>query len=321
MTTETPQSRANSFFSGLAPNVRGALWMLASALTYSIMTTLIKYLGSDYSASLQMFYRQLASFVILLPLIVRRGSAVYATTRPGLLTLRSALAVAGLTMTFYAFQKMPLADANALSFTRTLWMVPLAAFVLREKVGPLRVAAAAIGFIGVLMMIRPGAGGHFAIGLPALAALGGSLLTAFTITGMKVMTRDHAPIVLLVWSASLGVLFSLPGAILAWAWPTPRDLLLLSLMGAIGTANQAFYIKGMQVGDAAAMAPIDYSRLVFSVIIGFALFHEIPAAWTMAGAAVVVASTLFISWREQQAVKAARERLSAERAAAALVAD
>ena len=321
MSTASLQGRATSFYEGLAPNVRGALWMLASAMTYSTMTTLIKYLGADYPASLQMFYRQLAGFLILLPIIIRRGSSVYATTRPGLLTLRSVLSISGLTLTFYAFQKMPLADANALSFTRALWMVPLAAFILREKVGPLRIGAAVVGFIGVLIMVRPGAGGHFAIGLPALAALGGSLLTAFTITGMKVMTRDHAPIVLLVWSATLGVLFAIPAALLVWRWPNPLDLLLLCLMGAIGTVNQACYIKGMQIGDAAAMAPIDYSRLVFSIIIGYSLFHEIPALWTMVGAAIVVVSTLFITWREQETVKIARAARVADERAAALAAD
>jgi len=122
---------------------------------------------------------------------------------------------------------------------------------------------------------------------------------------------------LLVWSATLGVLLAIPPALFVWRWPAPLDLLLLCLMGAIGTVNQACYIKGMQIGDAAAMAPIDYSRLVFSVIIGYSLFHEIPAFWTMAGAAVVVASTLFITWREQEAVTAARAaRLADERAVA-----
>jgi drug/metabolite transporter (DMT)-like permease len=94
------------------------------------------------------------------------------------------------------------------------------------------------------------------------------------------------------------VLFSIPGAFLAWRWPSPRDLALLAAMGAIGTLNQWCYIKGMQIGDAAAMAPIDYTRLVMAVGAGFLLFHELPGPWTLAGAAVVVGSTLAITWRE-----------------------
>jgi len=284
-------------------NLRGALWMIASALGFTAMTTLIKFLGDDYPAALQTFYRQLAGFLVLLPIIVRRRGAAFATTRPGILIFRSAAGTLGMILSFYAFQKMPLADANALSFTRTLWLVPLAALVVREHVGPLRIGAAVVGFLGVLIMLRPGAEGAFAIGWPALAMLASSFLFALTITGMKVMTRDHSPTVLLVWSATLGLVMGVPGAFLAWRWPEPFDLFLLAAMGVLGTITQACYIKGMAIGDAAAMAPIDYTRLVFTVIVGLTLFHEVPSAWTIAGAAVVVASTLFITWRESRAAR------------------
>ncbi len=292
--------------SGLSRNTQGALWMLLSAVTFSVMTTLIKFLGDDYPAALQTFYRQAAGFVVLLPIILARGRAVYATTRPGILLFRSAAGTLGMILSFYAFQKMPLADANALSFTRTLWLVPLAAFVIREPVGPLRIGAALAGFGGVLLMVRPGAGGEFALGLPALAMLGASFLFALTVTGMKVMTKDHGPMVLLVWSAVLGLVFALPPALFVWRWPAPGDLVLLSAMGVVGTITQGCYIKGMSIGDAAAMAPIDYIRLVFTAAAGFLLFQEIPTVWTIAGAALVVASTLFITWREHRLAVAAR---------------
>lgn len=286
-------------------NLHGALWMVASAIGFTAMTTLIKYLGDDYPASLQTFYRQLAGFVILLPFIMKRRGAAFATTRPGILIFRSAAGTLGMILSFYAFQKMPLADANALSFTRTLWLVPLAALVLHETVGPLRIGAAIVGFIGVLIMLLPGMNGQFAIGWPALAMLASSFLFALTITGMKVMTRDHSPMVLLVWSAALGLVMGIPGAFFTWRWPEPFDLLLLVLMGVLGTVTQGCYIKGMSIGDAAAMAPIDYIRLVFTVIVGLTLFNEIPSVWTVAGAGIVVVSTLFITWREMQASKAA----------------
>ncbi|HET6971252.1 MAG TPA: EamA family transporter, partial [Phenylobacterium sp.] len=100
------------------------------------------------------------------------------------------------------------------------------------------------------------------------------------------------------------------GAMFTWRIPEPRDFLLLCLMGVIATANQACYIKGMQLGDAAAMAPIDYTRLVFTATAGFFLFHEVPGGWTLLGAGIVVVSTLFITLREQQLARSAR--LSAE---------
>ena len=173
-------NRAAAAFAGLSPNVRGALWMTASALAFTVMSTLIKYLGAGYSPGLQTFYRQAAGFVILLPIILRHRSAVFATTRPDLMIFRAAAGTLGTMLSFYAFQNMPLADANALSFTRSLWLVPLAAFVVGERIGPLRIFAALAGFAGVLIMVRPGVGGHFALGLPALgAALKRLLLTGW----------------------------------------------------------------------------------------------------------------------------------------------
>jgi drug/metabolite transporter (DMT)-like permease len=124
------------------------------------------------------------------------------------------------------------------------------------------------------------------------------------------MTRDHSPTVLLVWSATLGLVFGLPGALFVWRWPELPDLGLLALMGVMGTVTQACYIKGMSIGDAAAMAPIDYIRLVFTALAGFALFHEVPTVWTLAGAAVVVASTLLITFREQQLSRAAKAAMA-----------
>ncbi|HRD28651.1 MAG TPA: DMT family transporter [Caulobacter sp.] len=290
----------------LAPNVRGALWMLASALGFTVMTTLIKFLGADYPAALQTFYRQAAGLLVLAPLILRDWRGAFHTTRPGILFFRSAVGTLAMIFSFYAFQKLPLAEANALSFTRTLWMVPLAIFVLREKTGPLRIGAAMVGFVGVLVMLRPGASDH-GFGLGQLASLASAAMFAMTITGMKVMTRDHSPFTLLVWSAVLGLVFSVPPAMFVWRWPEPFDLLLLAAMGVFGTITQACYIKGMQIGDAGAMAPIDYSRLVFTTATGFFIFHEIPGWATIIGAAIVVASTLFITFREQQQARQAQK--------------
>jgi len=119
-----------------------------------------------------------------------------------------------------------------------------------------------------------------------------------TSTGMKVMTRDHSVTVLMVWSAVLGFVPSIPLAVTEWRWPDPVDLALLAAMGVLGLVTQVCYIKGMALGDAAAMAPIDYTRLVFAILFGLVLFHEVPNLVTMLGALVVVGSTLVITLRD-----------------------
>src|SRR5690606_22584638 len=129
-TDETPRSRSPvnlaAAYARLPRNSRGALWMLASALCFTVMTMLIKLLGQDYPAALQTFYRQAAGLLVLTPLILRDPRAAFRTTRPGILVFRALAGTVGLILAFYSYQMMPLADANALSFTRTLWPAPLA---------------------------------------------------------------------------------------------------------------------------------------------------------------------------------------------------
>jgi drug/metabolite transporter (DMT)-like permease len=292
----------------LPPNVEGALWVLASAVAFTAMTTLVKFLGEGYSASLQTFYRQASSVLVLSPWILRDPVKAFKTTRPGVLLFRASAGTLAMILSFYAYQRLPLADANALSFTRSLWLVPLAAMVLGEKIGPARIAAALVGFGGVLLMLRSlSEQGHAAFGLAQMAALASAFLFAFTIAGMKIVMRDNTALVVLVWSAVLGLVTAIPPALLSWRWPGPHDLLLLAIMGAFAVVTQACYTRGVQLGDAAAIAPIDYTRLVFATAAGFVLFHEVPGALTLVGAAIVVAASLFITWREAVLSRPARE--------------
>jgi drug/metabolite transporter (DMT)-like permease len=275
--------------------------MLASAIAFTVMTMLIKMLGEDYPAALQTFYRQLAGMIVLLPMILRDPRGSFRTTRPGILIFRALAGTTGMILAFYAYQKLPLADANALSFTRTLWVVPLAAVVLKERIGARRIIATTIGFLGALLMLQPAAAsGDAYLSAPALAALASALLIAMTVTGMKFMTRDHTTMTLMAWSAALGLVLAVPPALFVWRWPEPVDLLLLATMGVLGTITQACYIKGMAEGDATVMAPVDYSRLVFAIILGFLLFGEIPNSLTMLGAGIIIASTLYITIRESR---------------------
>lgn len=273
--------------------------MLAAAVGFTVMTTLIKYLGADYPAALQTFYRAAASFAFLLPLILRNPKEAYRTTAPLVMLFRGGVGAFALILSFYSFQKLPLADANALSFTRTLWIVPLAAFVLKEKVGPARIGAALVGFLGVLVMLAPMAGeGTFHLGVPAISALAAAFLFALTITGLKSVIAEHTTLQVLSWTATLGFICSIVPALFVWRWPTLPDFFLLCAMGIVGIFTQFCFTKGTQVGDAAAMAPMDYTRLVFATVAGFFLFGELPTLTTIAGAFIVVGSTLFITWRE-----------------------
>lgn len=292
-------SAAPSGRGGLTPNLVGAFWMLGSAVCYTLMTMLVKGLGEEYPATLQALYRQIVAFVVMLPLMIRHGYSAWRTTRPWTMFYRSAASSAGLIFAFYSFQELPLADANALSFTRPLWVVPLAALVLGERLGWLRISAVVIGFGGVLVML--GATGQaMEIGLAQGAALASAALLATSVIAIKNMTQDHGNLPLLTWASLLGLLMVIPTGVMAWRLPSPGDFALLALMGVMGLLTQVCFVRAMQVGDAAAMAPIDYTRLLFGVAVGFLLFHEVPDARTLIGAVIVVAATLFITLREHQ---------------------
>ncbi|MET0659639.1 MAG: DMT family transporter [Steroidobacteraceae bacterium] len=288
----------NAWLERSSPNLRGAFWVLASALAFTATATLVKFLGADYSAALQTFYRQAAGLLFVLPVIVRDRRAAFHATRPGILIFRAFAGTLALMLAYYTYAVMPLADANALSFTRVLWMVPLAAFVLGERVGPRRILATLAGFIGVLFMVQFSFDMKF--GWPVFAALLSAFLFSFTVTGMKVLTRDHSVMTIMVWSATLGFVLSIPGALMAWKWPTGFDLGLFAAMGVMSILSQAFYIRGMSEGEAIVLNPLDYTRLVFALMVGYFVFDETPNPTTMIGAAIVIAATLYITVREQR---------------------
>ncbi|WP_292151686.1 DMT family transporter [Brevundimonas sp.] len=294
-----------AYFSRLSPNVQGAIWVLLSGVTFVTMTTLVKHLSGDYPSHVQNFYRQTGSLIVAIPFMLRSPRQVLFVPRSTMpaLFLRSLLATVGMILLLYTYEAMPMAEANALSFTRPLWVVLLAAIFLREVIGPSRIAAVLMGFVGVMIIMRPWASG-VAIGWPHLAALASALCLAGTITGVKSLTRSLSASSILVWSSIIGELLALPFALADWRWPSPGDLIPLFLIGLLSAANQVLFIKGMAVGEAAVLAPIDYARLVLSVIAGLLVFGEWPDVFTWLGAGVIVVSTLYITIREIQSKRA-----------------
>ncbi|MDX3898968.1 MAG: DMT family transporter [Sphingobium sp.] len=292
------------------PNVVGGLWIIASAIAFTAMMTLVKFLGNDYPAAVQSTYRQMASLVMMAPIIIHDPRGALASRRPGLIILTMALSTLGLVLSLYSYQLLPFANANALSFSRILWLVPLAALVLRERIGWMRGGAALTGFIGVTIMLEPSQGFHLGIG--ELAALAASLMAAIVIICMKTLMREHKLATIMAWSATVGFLFSAIPALFVWRWPSLVDFLLLAIMGVLGVATQASYIKGVSIGEAAAIVPLDYSRLLMAAAIGWLLFDEVPSSSTLIGGAVVIGSTLILSWYEVRTYRAAEAIVAAQ---------
>ncbi len=278
----------------LTGNALGALWMLGSAVSFTVMAVLAKWLGQDVSVAALIFWRSLAGVIAALPFLAGSGPSALRLARPGKVAWRALWSTAGFFLAFYALVELPLADNLALSFTRTLFITVLAVFILKEKVAWRRWAAVAVGFAGVLLMTRPGE----VPSLGTLAALGAAFCFAVAIVTVKDLTRDHSPVQLVLSVNLVTALAGLPFLIMDPSLPSLPDMALLLAMGFAGVGAQSCYIRALGTGDASLMGLIDYVRLPLSALAGFLVFAEVPDRLAMAGAAIVIASTLYITWRE-----------------------
>ncbi len=299
MSVADTRARAAAYWLTLAPNVRGALWLLASASLFTVMAVLAKGLGGRLDSFQVAFFRLLFGLIVILPFLMRGGIGMFKTHYPVLQLVRGVVGSSAMLCGFYALVHLPLADALAYNFTKALFVVPLAYFMLREPAGPRRIIAVLIGFAGVLVMLRP----TVEIDPAALVALLGALLVAFATMLVKIVAKD-APVTLMFYTGVVGTCVAAIPAAYVWVEPTWAELGLLSLMGASGAGAHNCFIRGYREGDASAIVPFDYSRLVFAAAAGFVFFGDIPDVLTGVGAAIIVATTLYIARREAKAARA-----------------
>ena len=281
----------------LAPNARGALWMLASCFMFSTMGLFVKLLGEHLPSHQAAFFRALFGWLAVLPFVLGLGRAGFATKRLPLHLSRGLTGSAAMLCGFYSMAHLPLADSVALSFTKPLWLIPLAVLFLAEKVRVRRWVATGIGFLGVVVMMRPGQG---AIDPAVYVALLGAFFVALVNVQVKKLITSEHPATLIFYSTSIATLITAVPAIAVWQTPEPRELLLLLAAGLCGTVGQSLGIRALQAGDSTAVAPIDYVRMIISGFYGYWFFGDVPDEWTGLGAAIIVASTLYIAHREAQ---------------------
>jgi drug/metabolite transporter (DMT)-like permease len=281
---------------GLGPNARGALWAAAAVLAFSTMDSLVKWMGGSLHPLQIAFFRCVFALLATLPwLMMAGGRAAFRTRRLGGHFLRAFFGYSAMATGFYALVHMNFADAVALGYVRTLFLVPLAVFLLGESANWRRWAAIGAGFAGVLVMLQPGAGVFDPVALFALAS---GFFVACVSVAMKRLAETERPQAILFWFAVFASLLSLGPALLVWRWPMAHEWPVLMFMGALGTLGQYFIVRAFRVAEATAVDPIDYGRLVVVAIVGFAVFGEAIQTHTVLGTALIVLATLYIA-REQ----------------------
>lgn len=288
-------SNGQSRWLSLSGNARGAVWILLSALFFAAMAGLIKDLGRSLHSLEIVFFRCFIGLIVTLPFVLHTGLKTLRLTRPGLHVARALVGCGSMFCSFYAVAKLPLAAASALTYTKPLFMIPLAVVFLGEIVRWRRWTATIVGFLGVLVMLRPGAE---TIQAAALIGLLGAMFVALVVVIVKKLSATESPLTILLTFGAFTSLFSLPVALLVWKTPTAEEMVKLIALGTVASVGQYCALRGIRAGEATALVPFDYSHLVFAALIGFLTFGEVPDPWTVAGASIIVASTFYIGYRE-----------------------
>jgi drug/metabolite transporter (DMT)-like permease len=285
-----PLDRWHAWWAELPANVRGSLWVALAVALFTGMMTLIKLLGARLPVVEILFFRQLVMLACIAPVLRRNFPEALRTERPGLHAFRVLGALVAMLAGFEALVHLPLANATAISFAKALFVTVLATLLLREVVGPGRWAATAVGFLGVIIVVQPSAEG---VNGYALLALLSALAVAFVQISLRVLTRTERSVTILAYQAIAVAALLAPAVLWWWVTPTPLEWLMLVGAGLFATLGQWCNVQGFRAGEAAAIAPMDYTRILFASAIGFVVFHEVPGLTTFAGAALIIAATLY----------------------------
>jgi drug/metabolite transporter (DMT)-like permease len=276
-------------------NLRDIVLMTVATAVFACMHSLVRYTSAELHPFEIAFFRNLFGLAAVLPLLLRAGRAGLVTRRPALQALRGAIGVVAMLAWFYGLSVVPIAEATALSFSSAIFGSLGAVVFLGERMRLRRWAAVFIGFAGTLMILRPGLA---AVDAGALMVILSSISWAGSLLIVKALTRTDSNVSIVTWMAIMMTALSLPPALVVWRWPGVEQLLWLGLIGGLGTLGHLAAVQAFRQAEATAVLPLDFLRLLWTSLIGYLAFAEVPDLWTWLGGAVIFASTTYIAYRE-----------------------
>ncbi len=277
--------------------LRGIGYMLLAVVVWSAMMVLVRALSAEYTSFQILFIRTAAALLLLTPLIGRSGVRVLKTRRFPMHLMRAIFAYFGMLGLFIGIGEIPLADVVSLSFMQPIFIVVLAALLLGEKFGGMRLAATLGGFAGVLILLRPG---FSEIGFGAAVVLGGAVSYACSNMCIKKLTSTEDITTTTLWvNILMCPLAGIPAAFY-WMPPTSTDLFLLVGVGITGTAGIWFITRAYATADMSSVVPFDFLRLPLVGAAGWLLFNEPTDIWTVVGALVIFSSTYLLARSESR---------------------
>jgi len=284
---------------------KGIALQIGATFLFTIMAAMVRIVSERVPTGEVVFAR---SFFALFPLLAllayrREISAAVRTAHPVGHVVRGTVGVGGMAFGFSALARIPLADATAISFTAPLLTVALAAILLRETVQFYRWAAVAVGLGGVVLMLWPHLGGGFDTTehrIGALCALAGAVCTAVAMTQVRRLTATETTASIVFYFQALAAVAGLATAAWGWTLPSLGDAALLVTLGVLGGVGQILLTESYRYAPASVVAPFAYSAMLWSLLLGFVLFSEVPPLLVLAGGLIVVGAGLFVIWRERQ---------------------
>ncbi|MHC5149437.1 DMT family transporter [Stenotrophomonas sp. PS02301] len=291
--------------------MRAALLMLGSTLAFGLMAIAIRYATRYVPTQEVAFFRNAFGLLALLPMLIRPGSAPLKTQQLPRYFLRSAIGLASMLCAFWAIGHLPISQAISLSYSTPLFVTIAAVLWLGETVRMRRWAAVIIGFIGVLIIVRPGST-TFTPG--TLVAVGAAVLSSLVAIQIKQLTRVDSADTVVFYTYVFWVPLSLVPALFVWVWPTGLAWVWLVATGVLGTLGQLLWTRALRLGEVSALTPISFMQLPLVSLLGWLLFNETLDRWTVIGAGIILGANAYIAHRE--AVLARRAKSQAVTAAA-----
>ncbi|MGH8172681.1 MAG: DMT family transporter [Rhodanobacteraceae bacterium] len=279
--------------------------MMASACFFGLMAITIRYASHQQHPFEIAFFRSLFGAMFALPLIWVRGFDILVTKKLGFYVARCVIGMLGMLAGFWAIVHLPLAQAIALSYSSPLFVTIGAVLFLGEVVRMRRWSAVAVGFIGVLVIVRPSAD---SIAAGSLIAVMAAALSGMTTVSIKFLSRSEPPDRIVLLTTLLWVPLSLPAALTVWQWPDSQTWIWLILCGFLGTSGHYFWTRALRMADASLLAPFSYLQLIIVAILAWILFGETLDRYTAIGAAIIVGATLYIARREAMLARQHRKQ-------------
>ncbi len=282
---------------GMSAESRGIVLILMSTATFTAMHATIRHVTEGLHPFETAFFRNLFGLVVLAPVFFREGLAPLRTERIKLHALRGGLQTVAMLCFFTALSIAPLAQVTALSFTAPLFAALGAALILGEVMRIRRWTALIIGFVGALIIIRPGI---IEIDFGTVLTLVASSLWAIAMLVIKSLSRTDSSVTVTLYMGIFLTPLTFIAALTVWTWPTPEQLLWLMLIATFGTVGHLCMAQAFREADASVVLPFDFTRLIWASVFAFVFFTELPDLWTWVGGAVIFSAATYIAYRESR---------------------